>query len=52
MPPGGIQHPLSTLEGWFNQSCDLLTMLYDLLLAHVSGADYLQGDETPLRGNV
>jgi len=45
----GFHIPLSTLEGWFSKSCDLLAVLYDLLRAEVTGADYLQADETPLR---
>ncbi len=45
----GYEIPASTLEGWFNRSCDLLSVLYEVIKAEVLRADYLQADETPIK---
>ncbi|NRA12345.1 MAG: IS66 family transposase [Crocinitomicaceae bacterium] len=38
----------STLGGWFNATCDLLSPLYDCLQNKVLGCNYLQMDESPI----
>jgi transposase len=39
----------STLQGWFKQSCELLTPLYEALRKQVSTCSYLQMDESPIK---
>lgn len=38
----------STINGWFNAGCDLLTPLYHALKARMLASDYLMADETPI----
>jgi transposase len=38
----------STIGGWFNAGCDLLTPLYDALKVKLLSSDYLMADETPI----
>ena len=38
----------STINGWFNAGCDLLTPLYQALKARMFASDYLMADETPI----
>jgi transposase len=38
----------STINGWFNAGCDLLTPLYQALKARMLASDYLMADETPI----
>jgi transposase len=44
----GMKIPASTLEGWFEASCELLEPLYQVLLKEVLCSTYLQCDETPI----
>ena len=44
----GVKLAESTINGWFNQTCDLLTPLYDCLVTQVKNQDYLQADESPI----
>lgn len=39
----------STINGWFNATCDLLQPLYDCLKKKVLDCDYLQADESPIK---
>lgn len=38
----------STINGWFNVGCDLLTPLYQALKTRMLTSDYLMADETPI----
>jgi transposase len=38
----------STINGWFNAGCDLLTPLYTALKTQMLSSDYLMADETPI----
>jgi transposase len=38
----------STINGWFNASCNLLEPLYQALKKKITSADYLMADETPI----
>jgi transposase len=38
----------STINGWFNAGCDLLTPLYQALKSQMLASDYLMADETPI----
>jgi len=38
----------STIGGWFNGGCNLITPLYETLKAKVLACDYLMADETPI----
>jgi len=38
----------STINGWFNAGCDLLTPLYKALKTQMLSSDYLMADETPI----
>ncbi len=38
----------STINGWFNATCKLISPLYDVLKRDVLMANYLMADETPL----
>ena len=44
----GVKLAESTINGWFNQTCDLLTPLYDCLVNQVKAQKYLQADESPI----
>ncbi len=44
----GITIAESTINGWFNATCRLLSPLYETLKSEVLSADYLMADETPL----
>lgn len=44
----GAPLPASTLCALFHRAGDLLTPIYEALLAHVSSAPHVQADETPL----
>jgi transposase len=45
----GIDISDKTMGGWVAGSCDLLTPLYEKLMAVVQQSDYLQADETPIK---
>jgi len=38
----------STMGGWFNASCKLLELLYELLKQKILSGEYIQADETPI----
>ena len=38
----------STVDGWFKKTVELLKPLYDILMAEVMKADYVQADETTI----
>ena len=38
----------STINGWFNASCNLLEPLYQALKNKITATDYLMADETPI----
>jgi transposase len=38
----------STINGWFNASCNLLEPLYQTLKNKITATDYLMADETPI----
>jgi transposase len=38
----------STIGGWFNGGCNLITPLYETMKAKVQACDYLMADETPI----
>lgn len=44
----GMKLPESTISGWFKKTCELLVPLYELMVAHISEADYIQADESPI----
>jgi transposase len=45
----GVRLNKSTLNGWFNASCNLLEPLYQSLVKAVQAQDYLQADESSIR---
>ena len=45
----GVELSDKTIGGWVTASCDLLTPLYEQLMAQVQHADYIQADETPIK---
>jgi len=45
----GVELSDKTIGGWVTGSCDLLTPLYEQLMAKVQHADYIQADETPIK---
>lgn len=45
----GIEISDKTMGGWVAGSCDLLTPLYERLMALVQQSDYIQADETPIK---
>jgi len=45
----GIELSDKTIGGWVTASCDLLTPLYEQLMANVQQSDYIQADETPIK---
>ncbi len=44
----GIKLPASTINGWFQGSCDLLRALYARLKEIVLKSDYIQVDESTI----
>jgi len=42
----GVSLPASTINGWFQGSCDLLRALYNRLQEEVLSSDYIQVDES------
>lgn len=44
----GLEIAESTINGWFNAGCDLLTPLYQALKTRMLASDYLMADETPI----
>jgi len=38
----------STINGWFNATCNLLELLYQALKTRITATDYLRADETPI----
>ncbi len=44
----GVSLPASTVNGWFQGSCDLLRALYDRLREIVMSTDYIQVDESTI----
>jgi transposase len=45
----GVELSDKTIGGWVTASCNLLTPLYEQLMAQVQHADYIQADETPIK---
>ena len=45
----GVPLAASTVNGWFKATCELLTPLYERLVAQVQQQAYLQADESPIR---
>lgn len=45
----GIEISDKTIGGWVAASCELLTPLYERLMAQVQQSDYIQADETPIK---
>jgi transposase len=45
----GITIASSTINDWFNATCELLQPLYDCLVKTVKRQEYLQADETPIK---
>jgi transposase len=44
----GITLAESTINGWFNASCNLLEPLYQALKEKITASNYLMADETPI----
>ena len=44
----GLELGESTVNSWFNATCDLLEPLYSLLVKQVQAQKYLQADESPI----
>ncbi len=45
----GIKISSSTINDWFNSTCELLRPLYDCLVNTILKQPYLQADETPIK---
>lgn len=44
----GVDIAESTINGWFNAACNLLSPLYEALMKKLLSASYLMADETPI----